>query len=104
MAGWTKVGFGANVAGWTKVGFGAKVADWKTAGFGANTEGVKAAAAANTQLPTSKSAVADIGETAVACAMIVRRIRVKIVGIGRSGNEQGTVHCAVQTAVVALSS
>ena len=103
MADWTKVGFGANVAGWTKVVSGANVADWKTVGFGAKTEGVKAAAAANTQGPTSKSAVADVGKTAVACAMIVRWIRAKIVGIGHSGDEQSTVHCMAQRSVVALS-
>lgn len=91
------------MADWTKVGFGANVADWKTVGFGANTEGVKAAAAANTQLATSKSAVADIGKTAVACTMIVPWIRAKIVGIGHSGNEQGTIHCMAQRSVVALS-
>lgn len=91
------------VGDWKEVGIGANVADWTKVGFGANTEEVKAAGAVNTQLPASKSAVADIGKTAVACAMIVRRIRVNIVGIGRSGNEQGTVHCMAQRAVVALS-
>ena len=79
------------------MGIGNKVA------VGANTEGVRAAAAANTQLSTPKSAVGDIGKTVVACPMIVRRIRMKIVGIVHSGNEQGTVHCMAQSAVVASS-
>lgn len=93
------------MADWKSVVFGANVADWKRVAFGANVEGVKAAAASKTRLPTSKSAVADIGKTVVVCPMIVCdcRIRMKIVGIGHSGNEQGTVHCVAQSAVVALS-
>ena len=86
-----------------KVVFGANVADWKGVAFGANVEGVKAAAASKTRLPTPRSAAADIGKTVVACPMIVYRIRMKIVGIGYSGIEQGTVHCMAQSAVVALS-
>jgi len=68
------------------------VADWKQVAVGAKPEGVKIGAAANTQLATSKSDVPDIGKTVVACPMVVRRIRVKVVDIAHSGGEQGTVH------------
>jgi len=77
------------------------VADWKKVVVGADTEGVKVAAAANTRLSIPKSAVVDIGKTAVACPMVVRRIRVDIVDIGHSGYE-GTVHCLAQRAALAL--
>ena len=91
------------MADWKNVVFGANVADWKRVAFGANFEGAKAAAASKTRLPTSNSAVADIGQTVVACPMIACRIRMKIVGIGHSGIEEGTVHCMAQNVVVVLS-
>lgn len=75
------------------------MADRKKVVVGANADGVKIAVAANSQLVTSTPAVAGIGKTAVACPMVVRRIRVRSVDIGHSGIEQGTVRCLAQRAV-----